>query len=82
MDKNEDKPACKTCLEILELIVDNEATKEDEKFFMDHIDKCLPCFDHYELEKEIKELVRKKIARVPVPEDLALQIKSQILVIS
>ncbi len=69
---------CKKCLELLELIVDGEATKEEEQYFHQHIDQCLPCFETYNLESSIKNLLRTKIERKKVPDDLISSIKSKI----
>lgn len=66
------------CMEILELMLDNEASKEEEQYVNTHIDKCLVCFEQYEVEKEIRELIKTKLSNLPVPADLANQIRTQI----
>ena len=60
------------------LMLDNEASKEEEVYVQDHIEQCMVCFEHYEVEKQIRELIRKKIANMPVPEGLAHQIRTKI----
>ena len=69
---------CTECLEILELMLDNEASKEQQSYANEHIEDCLHCFEHMEVEKEIRELIRTKIAQLPVPEGLANEIRAQI----
>ena len=59
-------------------MLDKEASEEQESFFSNHIDACLSCFDNYELERQIKDLIKKKITNQPVPPGLATDIKSQI----
>ncbi len=70
------------CLKVLHLMLDEEASVEEEAYLVNHIDKCMFCFEQYEVEKQIKELLKTKIAKMPVPSDLALNIKSKISQIS
>lgn len=82
--KEEDKkcsgicPDFQKCLEVLRAMLDNEATEEEENYLLDHIDKCLFCLEQYEVEKEIRELIRTKIAKRPAPVGLAEMIKTKI----
>lgn len=68
----------KKCIEILELLLDGEATAEQEGFFKSHIEKCMPCYRYYDLEKSIKEILQTKVERKAVPRDLVDSIKSKI----
>lgn len=68
----------KKCIEILELLLDGEASKEQEAFYYDHIEKCMPCYQYYNLDKTIKEILKTKIERKPVPQDLVSNIKLKI----
>lgn len=68
----------KKCIEILELLLDGEADPDQEDFFRNHIEKCMPCYQHYNLEKTIKEILKTKIEKKPVPQDLVDSIKSKI----
>ena len=70
--------SCQECLELLELITDGEASPEEEKQFHKHIDECLPCFETYNLEESIKEMLRTKLEKKQVPEDLIQSIKQKI----
>lgn len=67
------------CHVILNLMLDNEATKEQEEFFLSHIEKCIVCFSHYNVEKQIRELIKTKVSRQQVPDVLAEQIRSKII---
>ena len=69
---------CQRCLELLQLITDGEATPEEETQFHKHIDECLPCYETYNLEKSIKEMIQTKLEKKQVPEDLIRSIKSKI----
>ena len=71
-------PQREKCVEILYLILDGEANKEQEEYYTNHIDECWNCFKDYQLEKAIKELVQNKIERKVVPADLIEEIKLRI----
>ena len=67
------------CLEMLQLILDGEATHEQkEQFLKHHLDECLPCYKNYHLEMKIKELLKTKCCGGQAPSDLVEQIKSKI----
>lgn len=70
--------SCQRCLELLERVTDGEASPEDEKDFHKHIDDCLPCYEVYNLEKSIKEMLKTKVEKKQVPEDLIQSIKQKI----
>ena len=66
------------CLKKLEVILDNEASPEEEAAYFSHINKCWPCFENYNLEKAIRELIKSKIEKRTVPLDLEQRIRSEI----
>ena len=70
--------SCERCLELLELITDGEASPEEEKQFHNHIDECLPCYETFNLEKSIKEVLQTKLEKKQVPDDLIQSIKQKI----
>jgi len=72
------KATCCDCLESLQLVVDGEATKDQEQYFMNHLDECLPCYNFYQVEKSVKEVLQSKISKKEVPSHLISQIRSQI----
>jgi len=67
------------CLMILNLMLDNEATKEQEAFFHDHIVKCKVCFAHYNIEKQLRLLIKTKVNQKPIPSELVSEIRNQII---
>ena len=73
-----DQISCKGCLELLELITDDEASPEEVKHFQKHINECLPCYETYNLEKSIKEMLQTKLEKKQVPDDLIKSIKFKI----
>lgn len=79
--KSLDKDVCadfKKCLAILHTMLDNEASQEEENYLMSHLEKCIFCFEQYEVEKQIKQLIKSKIHKLDVPADLIKDIKNKI----
>ncbi|MBK7649482.1 MAG: mycothiol system anti-sigma-R factor [Flammeovirgaceae bacterium] len=67
-----------SCMEMLQLILDGEATGEQQTYFKSHMDKCAPCFKSYDLDNTIKELLKTRCCGDSVPAGLVEQIKNQI----
>jgi anti-sigma factor (TIGR02949 family) len=66
------------CNKLLQLILDGEASPEEETKFYQHIDKCVYCLNNYELEKSLRQLIKTKIKKQSVPIDLVDSIKMKI----
>lgn len=66
------------CIELLQLIVDEQATHEQEMYFKNHIGECVSCFNNYEVDKGVKQLIRQKINKLEVPSGLQDAILSKI----
>ena len=69
---------CEKVSKLLDLVIDGEATSEDQKYFNHHIEDCLACFENHQKQKLLKGLVCGHLKRVIVPESLALSIKAKI----
>ncbi len=67
------------CLKILNLMLDEESSKEEDAFFFEHIEKCITCFSHYNAEKQVRELLKSKLKRKTIPSKLALEIRNKIV---
>lgn len=76
--QQEEKPDHKTCLEILNAVMDGEATPEQEEMFVKHIQTCMPYYEIYNLDKTIKELLKSRCCGKDVPNDLLDAIKSRV----
>jgi predicted anti-sigma-YlaC factor YlaD len=63
---------------LLDLVVDGEATTEDQEFFNHHIEDCISCFESHQKQKLLKGLVSGHLKRVIVPDSLAHLIKAKI----
>ena len=67
------------CLKILNLKLDNEASEDQEAFFNTHIGKCMICFAHYNIELQLRRLIKTKVNHRPIPEELAQEIRLKII---
>ena len=67
-----------TCMQMLQLILDEEATPDQKVYFTHHMDRCMPCFKTYEVDMTIKEMLKIKCRGDEVPKELVDQLKEQI----
>jgi len=67
-----------TCMEMLQLILDGEVTTEQREYFKAHMDMCMPCFETYRVDMAIKQLVKDRCCGDEAPNELIMQIRSQI----
>ncbi|HHP7240177.1 MAG TPA: anti-sigma factor [Cyclobacteriaceae bacterium] len=80
--KNNPDAGCadyKKCFEILELMLDDEATPDQEKFMRNNLEKCILCFEHLKLEKEIKDLIRNRLEMKNPPSGLVKTIRDSVI---
>ncbi len=75
---NEEKSDCEKFLGLVQLLIDDEANSSQKSYINDHIDECAPCLKHLEVEKEFRELVKQKIERKEVPQELIQAIETKI----
>jgi len=82
LDQSHMKQDCsnsKECMEMLQLILDGEATPEQkDDFLKNHLEGCMPCYKNYHLELKIRELLKSKCCG-GCPDEVAASIKSQII---
>ena len=50
-----------SCMEMLQHILDGDATAEQQQHFKDHLDECMPCFKTYNLEVALKTLIKTSV---------------------
>jgi anti-sigma factor (TIGR02949 family) len=66
------------CFEMLQLIIDGEATPEQKDHFLkEHLEQCMPCYKNYNLEIAIRQLLKTKCTN-HAPQDLVDSIKKKI----
>jgi len=82
--KNLNNPFIKTdgtkcsCMEMLQLMLDSDVTAEQQEYFKQHLDHCMPCYKTYDLEMTIKSLLKANCCGNDVPAEVIEQIKNQI----
>jgi anti-sigma factor (TIGR02949 family) len=67
------------CLKMIQLILDGEATEQQLARLKVNLESCQPCIEMYHLEKEVKELLTKRMEKKCCPDQLVATIKSKIL---
>ena len=81
MEKTEKQACCSEhdrCLELLQLVLDGEASDSEKNYYMHHIEECMPCYRNYNIETEIRNVLRSKLEKKPVPTDLLFSIRSKV----
>lgn len=68
----------KRCMDLLPLILDNQATSEDIEFFHTYVVNWPEVMDCYEKEKAFREAIRTKLGILPAPQELMESIKQSI----
>lgn len=66
------------CFQLLERILDGEDISGSQEILKEKLAKCEPCFQHFHLEKAIKEVLRTKCTKHPVPNDVIASIREKI----
>lgn len=80
-NKNEpaySQPCNCCCMDTLYTILDGEASEEQTLHLIGHIEKCLPCYQQYDLEVSIRELLQSRLAKKCPPQDLIDAIRAKI----
>jgi mycothiol system anti-sigma-R factor len=67
-----------SCMEMLQIILDGEATANQKEYFSNHMDKCMPCFKTYEVDMKIKEMLKMKCCGETISPELVEQLKNDI----
>ncbi|MBL7842830.1 MAG: mycothiol system anti-sigma-R factor [Cyclobacteriaceae bacterium] len=67
-----------SCIEMLQLMLEGDATLEQQQNFKAHLDECMPCYKSYNLEVTLKMLIKSKCNGNGAPPELVEKIKTQI----
>jgi len=73
-------PEEKKCLEMARVMLDDESTKEDTDYVIKHIGNCYKCYDNYDVEMAIRQLMKQKRQNLEVPENVIKEIRQKITV--
>ena len=71
-------PEVEKCLELIHLVLDSEASSEQESYLAEHLEMCIQCLENYNLEREIRTALRTRLENKKVPLDLINTIKNKI----
>jgi anti-sigma factor (TIGR02949 family) len=66
------------CFQLLESILDGEMGENGKEVLKEKLAKCQPCFEHFHLEQAIREVLKTKCTKQPVPTELADSIRQMI----
>lgn len=69
---------CKDCIKNLYQVLDGEASKDQETYFKKHIKNCSHCFNLYEIDRSVKEVIKLKVENKAVPYHLVSSIKNKL----
>lgn len=76
--RKRDCPNQRECFEMLQLILDGEASPgQKDQFLNHHLEECMPCYRNYHLEVAIRQLLRTKCTH-SAPQDLVDDIKRKV----
>jgi anti-sigma factor (TIGR02949 family) len=70
----------KECLQLIQRILDKEATAEEEAHFLANKDQCIPCQEGYALEVSLKKAIKSNCT-VSCPTDLFVRIKAKLFLV-
>lgn len=66
------------CIEMLQMVVDNEADPQKAAQFLKKIKDCKMCTDCYEQDNCLKDILSSKVERKAVPQDVIDCIKMKL----
>ena len=66
------------CLELVRLMLDDESTEDDNAYVLRHIDGCYRCYDNFDVENAIREVIRQKNSNIEIPQDVVNEIREKI----
>ena len=71
-------PQEEKCLELARLMLDHESSEKDRKYVEKHIKVCSQCYENYEIEQAVRQVVKNKVEQKEVPQDLVDEILKKI----
>ena len=66
------------CLELVRLMLDDESTPDDKAYVLKHIDGCYRCYDNFDVENAIREVIKQKNSNIEIPQDVVDEIREKI----
>jgi mycothiol system anti-sigma-R factor len=77
MDQHDDNLDCNEAVHVLYHYLDGELTEERRALIQAHLESCPPCFEGYEFEYELRQVIARK-CREQVPEALLSRVADAI----
>ncbi len=71
-------PACRKCMEYIHLMLDGESTSEQDEYVSEHLSGCASCLNDFEVEKQLRQMLKLKLSFIDAPSTLADEIKAKI----
>jgi mycothiol system anti-sigma-R factor len=75
--KNPTNDSC-NCMDMVQLVLDGEASQEEIIFFNDHLRQCKTCANNYSVDATIQHLIKSTCCGSQPPEDLVNKIRSRL----
>ncbi len=69
---------CSHYAELVQDVVDNRSSKQQEVYLKRHLKICLKCLDKLNLDREIKKAIQHRLEKNDVPTGLADSIKNKL----
>lgn len=69
---------CSKVLSKVFLSLDGEMSAAEEKLFLQELQECSCCLDHFEIEKEFKAFLQQKVEKKCVRDEMVSAIRSKI----
>ena len=67
---------CDKVINILEMIIDEEATSDEQTYFYKHLEDCATCFYAHKHQKMLKDFLKMNVKIKDVPASLISTIKN------
>ena len=61
---------CEKVINILEMIIDDEATSDEQSYFYNHLEDCASCFEAHKHQKMLKSFLKMNVKSRAVPVSL------------
>jgi hypothetical protein len=59
-------------------MLDDESTPADNAYVLKHIDGCYRCYDNFDVENAIREVIRQKKSNIEIPQGVVNEIREKI----
>ena len=66
------------CMEMLQIVLDGQATEEQLKYWKAHTGICHPCYEKYKLDTAVIEKIKSECCCSKVPQDVIEQLSKKI----